>query len=72
MTKCSNGIMSRQACTTLMCVLSLNKSFALTGMPFREHPFLYEKSSAPCKFFLALDFFLLNAIYDLEDLRDRH
>ena len=33
-----------------MCVLSLNKSFALTGMPSREHPFLYEKRSAPCKF----------------------
>ena len=57
-----------------MCVLSLNKSFALKGMPSREHPFLYEKSGAPCKFFLVLDyfFFLLNAIYDLEDLRDRH
>ena len=34
--------------TRLSCAcFSLNKSFALTGMSFREHPFL---SGAPCKF----------------------
>ena len=39
----------------------------------KKHPFLYEKSGAPGKiFFWRWIFFLLNAIYDLEDLRDRH
>ena len=39
-------------------------------MSLREHPFLYEMSGAPCKFaFKRWIFMLLNAIYDLEDLR---
>ena len=33
-----------------MCVFSLNNSFALTGMSFREHSFLNEMSGVPCKF----------------------
>ena len=42
-------------------------------MSSKEHPFLYEKSGAPGKiFFWRWIFVLLNAIYDLEDLRDRH
>ena len=30
---------------------SLSQSFALTSISFREHPFLYEMSGAPCKIF---------------------
>ena len=38
-------------------VSSLNKSFALTGIPFTgEHPFLYEMSEAPCKFSFSAGF----------------
>ena len=53
-------------------VSSLNKSFALTGIPLtgkhpfldemsgapfsREHPFLYEMSGAPCKFSFSAGF----------------
>ena len=32
-------------------VLALVKVFALTSISFREHPFLYEMSGAPCKMF---------------------
>ena len=35
---------------------SLNNSFALTGMSFREHPFLYEMSGAPCKYSFSAGF----------------
>ena len=32
-------------------VLASMKVVALTGISFREHPFLYEMSGAPCKMF---------------------
>ena len=38
---------------------SLNKSFALKGISFIEHPFLYEMSGAPCKFSFNPGFLLI-------------
>ena len=37
----NEAIMGLTGLRDCMC-FSLNKSFALTGMSFREHPFLYE------------------------------
>ena len=46
--------------------------FALTGISFNEHPFLYEMSSVPCKNSFSAGFYSYqNGSYGLENLREQ-